>query len=119
MEHRQHLRFPVQFSSSFSSINLVRGEGTVVDISISGCRIFSMTEVKVGTALQLLIHVSKEDPPIQVAQAIVRWYRENTFGLAFLSLLPEAWPRLQQVVKELEREPYQCGNPSEKADQPC
>lgn len=113
MEHRLHPRFPVLFSSSFSSINLVRGEGNVVDLSIRGCRIFSLTEVQVGTTLHLVIHVSKQDPPIDVTQAVVRWYRASSFGLEFVGLSEDAWPRLQQMVKELEREPYQCANVSE------
>ena len=104
MDHRQHPRFPVLFSSSFSSANLVRGEGNVVDLSGRGCRIFSQTEVKVGTTLQLAIHVSKQDEPIQVTQAVVRWYRDRAFGLEFMSLAPDSWSRLQQKVKELERQ---------------
>ena len=118
MDHRQHPRFPVLFSSSFSSINLVKGEGNVVDLSVRGCRIFSLTEVKAGTALQLEIHVSKQDPPIRVTQAVVRWYRDSSFGLEFVSLSPDAWARLQQLVKDLEREPYQRANAAE-GDSPC
>lgn len=107
MEHRRHPRFLVSFSSSFSSLNLVNGDGKVVDLSIRGCRIFSLTEVKAGTVLRLALHVSAQEPPIQVAQAVVRWYRDRSFGLEFVSLSEEAWPKLQQLVKELEREPYQ------------
>ena len=119
MDHRQHARFPVLFSSSFSSINLVRGEGNVVDLSIRGCRIFSLTEVKAGTTLQLVMHVSKQEPPIQVTQAVVRWYRDSSFGLEFVSLSEEAWPRLQQLVKQLELEPYQRVCADEKGTLPC
>ncbi|MEC4889291.1 MAG: PilZ domain-containing protein [Nitrospira sp.] len=119
MEHRQHPRFPVSFASSFSSINLVKGDGNVVDLSIRGCRIFSLTEVKAGTTLQLTMQVSKQEPPIQVTQAVVRWYRDHSFGLEFVSLSEEAWPRLQQLVKELEREPYQRENASEGNSLPC
>ncbi|HSN04221.1 MAG TPA: PilZ domain-containing protein [Nitrospira sp.] len=118
MEHRQHPRFPVLFSSSFSSINLVKGEGNVVDLSIRGCRIVSPTEVQVGTTLQLAIHVSKQDPPMQVTQAVVRWCRAGSFGLEFASLPPEAWSRLQQLVKELDREPYQREAVSEGGGRP-
>jgi hypothetical protein len=107
MEHRQHPRFPVQFRSSFSSANIVSGEGNVGDLSIRGCRVFSMIEVKVGTALQLRIEVSDEEPPITVRQAVVRWTRGGAFGLEFMTLTPDEWARLQHVVKELELEPYQ------------
>ena len=107
MEHRKHPRFPVQFRSSFSSANIVSGEGNLGDLSIRGCRVFSLTEVKPGTTLQLRVEVSDDEPPIQVSQAIVRWYRDSSFGLEFVSLTPDEWTRLQHVVKDLEREPYQ------------
>ena len=107
MEHRQHPRFPVQFRSSFSSANIVSGEGNLVDLSIRGCRILSATAVKAGTTLQLRVDMSGDQPPIQVKQAVVRWCRDRGFGLEFVSLAPDEWARLQQVVKELELQPYQ------------
>ncbi|HEX7767562.1 MAG TPA: PilZ domain-containing protein, partial [Nitrospira sp.] len=87
--------------------NIVSGEGNLVDLSIRGCRIFSATEVKAGTTLQLRVDVSRDQPSIQVKQAVVRWCRDRSFGLEFVSLTPDEWARLQQVVKELELEPYQ------------
>jgi hypothetical protein len=107
VEHRQHPRFPVQFRSSFSSANIVSGEGTLADLSIRGCRILSATEVKAGTTLQLRVDMSGGQPPIQVTQAVVRWCRDRSFGLEFVSLTPGEWARLQDVVKDLELEPYQ------------
>lgn len=107
MENRKHHRFPVQFHSSFSSANVVSGEGNLGDLSIRGCRVFSMTEVKPGTTLQLRIEILDAEPPIQINQAIVRWYRNGSFGLEFVSLTPDEWARLQHVVRDLELEPYQ------------
>jgi len=107
VEHRQHPRFPVQFRSSFSSANIVSGEGTLADLSIRGCRILSATEVKAGSTLQLRVDMSGGKPPIQVTQAVVRWCRDRSFGLEFVSLTPDEWARLQDVVKDLELEPYQ------------
>jgi len=107
VEHRQHPRFPVQFRSSFSSANIVSGEGTLADLSIRGCRILSATEVKAGTTLQLRVDMSGGKPPIQVTQAVVRWCRDRSFGLEFVSLTPDEWARLKDVVKDLELETYQ------------
>lgn len=107
MENRKYPRFPVQFRSSFSSANVVSGEGHLVDLSIRGCRVFSMTAVKAGTALQVRVQVSGDEPPIHIAQAVVRWCRANSFGLEFVTLSPDEWARLQHVVKELELQPYQ------------
>lgn len=107
MDHRQHPRFPVQFRSSFSSANIVSGEGNLGDLSIRGCRVFSLSDVKAGTTLQLRIDASDDEPPIHVSQAVVRWCRDKSFGLEFTTLTPDEWARLQHVVKELELEPYQ------------
>ncbi len=115
MENRKDPRFPVQFRSSFSSANVVSGEGTLGDLSIRGCRVFTLTEVKPGTTVQLRVEISDDEPPLQVNQAIVRWHREDSFGLEFVSLIPDEWARLQHVVKELEMEPYQRGSGTDQA----
>jgi len=115
MENRKDPRFPVQFRSSFTSTNVVTGEGTLGDLSIRGCRVFSLTEVKPGTTLELRVDVAEDEPPLQVNQAIVRWHREGSFGLEFVSMTPDEWARLQHVVKELEMEPYQRGSQTDQA----
>jgi len=107
MEQRKDTRFPVQFRSSFSSTNVVSGEGALSDLSIRGCRVFSLIEVKPGTALQLRVYTSDHDPPIQVSQAVVRWYRASSFGCEFVDLSPDEWARLHHVMKDLEKEPFQ------------
>lgn len=106
MEHRKDARFPVQFRSSFSSTNVVSGEGTLSDLSIRGCRIFTLIEVKPGTALLIKVQTSQGESPIQISQAIVRWFRGSHFGCEFVNLNSDEWARLHQVVKDLEMEPY-------------
>jgi hypothetical protein len=107
MEQRKDVRFPVQFRSAFSSTNVVSGEGALRDLSIRGCRVFSLIEVKPGTTLQLRVHTSDHEPPIQVSQAIVRWYRASSFGCEFVNLSPDEWARLHHLIKDLEREPFE------------
>lgn len=107
MDQRQCPRFPVRFRSAFSSANLVGGEGSVLDLSIRGCRIDSSTEVSPGTTLDVRIQTDGEEPPVQIKQAVVRWSKPRQFGLEFVTLVPEEWTRLQYVVKRIEMEPYQ------------
>lgn len=106
MENRKNKRFPVRFRSSFTSLNLVGGEGVLMDLSIRGCRIESHTEVQPGTSLELRIVSSEEEPPLTVQEAVVRWSRTQQFGLEFVSLAPEEWARLQHTVTQLEQQPY-------------
>ena len=68
-EQRKNLRFHVQFRSSFSSISIVGGEGTLVDLSIRGCCIESATDVQPGASLEVRIAAIEPEPPIQIQQA--------------------------------------------------
>ena len=118
MEQRQSPRFPVRFRSSFTSLNIVGGDGSIVDLSLRGCRVDSATEVRPGTSLELRIQTSEEEPPLQVQEAVVRWSRAEEFGLEFVTLVPEEWARLQHTVTQLELHPYQQSSsegPSEAA----
>ena len=107
MEQRKNRRFHVQFRSSFSSIAMVGGEGSVVDLSIGGCRIESPTDVQPGASLEVRIAAIEHEPPIQIQQALVRWSRGRQFGLEFETMVPEEWARLQHTVKQIEMEPYE------------
>jgi PilZ domain len=107
MEQRQSPRFPVRFRSSFTSLNVVGGDGSIVDLSLRGCRVDSLTEVRPGTSLEVRILTSEEEPPLQIQEAVVRWCRTRQFGLEFVTLAPEEWARLQHTVTQIELHPYE------------
>ena len=107
MEQRKNPRFPVRFRSSFTSLNIVGGDGNITDLSLRGCRVESSTEVRPGTSLELRIHTSEEEPPLKIQEAVVRWSRGQQFGMEFVRLEPEEWARLQHTVTQLELQPYQ------------
>ena len=110
IEKRKDPRFPVQFRSSFSSVNLVGGEGLLLDLSVRGCRIDSRTPVQPGTELCLQIHLSRDSEPLEIAVARVRWSQDQRFGVEFLNIQNEAWKRLCRVIKDLEC-PTAAGSP--------
>lgn len=116
MEQRKNPRFPVQFHSSFTSLNIVGGTGTLLDLSLRGCRVDSATDVRPGTSLELKIQASGEEPPLMVKEAVVRWSRTGQFGLEFITMAPEEWARLQHTVTELELHPYQQQSSSENTE---
>ena len=107
MEQRQNLRFPAKFRSSFSSVGMVGGEGRVADLSTRGCRIESSIDVQPGASLEVQIMTIEDKPPIQIQAAIVRWSREQQFGLEFEVITPTEWSHLQDTVKQIELEPYE------------
>ena len=94
-EKRRHMRFPVQFRSTFSSVNVVggEGEGTLADLSVRGCRVESRAVVKTGTALQLQLYLPDETAHLATVAA-VRWARGAAFGAEFVDMPDEelkAW----------------------------
>jgi hypothetical protein len=107
MEQRRNPRFHAQFRSSFSSITMVGGEGVLVDLSVRGCRIESSTEVQPGTSLEVRIAVIEHEHPIHIQGALVRWSRAGQFGLEFEVISPIEWTYLEQIVNEIEMEPYE------------
>jgi hypothetical protein len=70
IERREHLRIPVRLCLSFSG-GKVRGEGTVLDLSLGGCIIKSETHVRVDDIFYLEIVIAEDEVPVEVA-AIVR-----------------------------------------------
>jgi hypothetical protein len=47
--------------------------------------------------------------------AIVRWSRERQFGLEFEVIAPTEWAHLQDIVKQIELEPFQEAQQQEEA----
>jgi hypothetical protein len=79
LDRREHLRIPVRLCLSFSG-GKVRGEGTVMDLSLGGCVIKSDTHVHVDDIFYLEIAAGHDEAPIEVA-AMVR--SVSTRGIAF------------------------------------
>ena len=86
MELRGSVRYRVRFHSSFSSAEIVAGEGVGLDLSVRGCLISSPTQVTRGTELQLHLILPENDhySPVDIERAVVRWTEGNEFGVEFL-----------------------------------
>lgn len=82
LERREHLRIPVRLYLSFSG-GKVKGEGTVMDLSMGGCIIKSETQVHVDDIFYLEIALSKDEAPIEVA-AMVRSISSRGIAFKFL-----------------------------------
>lgn len=82
IDRREHLRIPVRLCLSFSG-GKVRGEGTVMDLSLGGCVIQSDTQVHVDDIFYLEIAIAQDEPPIEVA-AMVRSVSTRGIALKFL-----------------------------------
>lgn len=81
-DRREHLRIPVRLFLSFSG-GKVRGEGTVMDLSMGGCVIKSATQVHVDDIFYLEIAIAEDELPIEVA-AMVRSVSARGIAFKFL-----------------------------------
>ena len=82
MDRREHLRIPVRLYLSFSG-GKVKGEGTVLDLSMGGCIIKSETAVHVDDIFYLEIALDKDEMPVEVA-AMVRSVSSRGIAFKFL-----------------------------------
>ena len=87
IDRREHLRIPVRLYLSFSG-GKVRGEGTVLDLSMGGCIIKSDTQVRVDDIFYLEIATGSQDPPLEVA-AMVRSIGPRGIAFKFLRAAQE------------------------------
>lgn len=87
MDRREHLRIPVRLYLSFSG-GKVRGEGTVLDISVGGCIIKSETQVHQDDIFYLQLTLDESEPPLEVA-AMVRSVSARGIAFKFLRAAQE------------------------------
>lgn len=104
-ERRATPRFRVLFRSTFSAGSQLEGEGTVMDLSLGGCKVHSTTRASLDSPLELRIYVPSLDWPLMVDRAAVRWAEAPAFGLAFLRVRDTEQERLRQVLAELVEQP--------------
>ena len=102
MERRLTLRMKVHFRSSFSSPEIVGGEGMVLDLSYTGCRIATLVQVPRGTSLEVRLILPDDLPLLTVKSCIVRWSRGHEFGVQFLDLREEDRARLARFVGTIQ-----------------
>jgi|SRR5688572_5880892 hypothetical protein len=98
---RYRLRSRLFFSSADVSIE---GEGTIADLSKTGCCVESETQPPKGAELQLSLFLSDYSWPMKVDRAVVRWSKGHTFGVEFLAMQPAQRDRLVRTIMKLKQD---------------
>jgi hypothetical protein len=105
MKPRAVERFVLHSRVCFSGIEVpVKGEGTISDLSKTGCRVQSATQPSKGIELKLELFLSDYSWPMKVDRAVVRWTQGRTFGLEFVSLQSAQRDRLIRVIMKLKQD---------------
>jgi hypothetical protein len=101
---RKHPRFPVDFGSTFSGEQFT-GHGTIANLSVDGCSIESKVILTAKSNLAICIQLPNSQSPVQIDRAVVRWARENTFGVEFERISQGDTDRLHQLIHGLDEGP--------------
>lgn len=101
MDQRRYDRVRVEYPASFSGTSY-RAQGTVLNLSMMGCRARTTITVKKDECLGVLIDVPKYERPLYVARAEVQWSDGQEFGMEFIHMELEDRQRLGEIVRAIE-----------------
>ena len=95
----------VHYQISLSTTSAAAGEGTLLDLSIEGCRIECADQLPVNTYLSLRLSLADEEPPVLVDLGAVRWVHGKERGIQFLSIQPPQLNRLEKFLASADFQP--------------
>lgn len=72
--------------------------GLVYDLSVRGARVSTEAPIKPGDEVTLSLRLPKQIRSADIAVAIVRWTKDQFYGLAFRRLSLDAHDRLKRFV---------------------
>jgi c-di-GMP-binding flagellar brake protein YcgR len=110
IELRKHPRIFTPSGALFSLKRLIspgqseehtEGEGTLIELSLGGCRLLSDIPLEIGERYNLILQVTKKSCPILVEAAVVRWTKESTYGLKFTSLQSIHESHLRELLLDI------------------
>jgi len=100
---RRQQRFPVHFQSVLSGQPCGESVGTIMNLSKSGCRAKTDSQVYSGMHVSLRFDVPGETSPICIERAAVRWNRGGELGVGFISVASPHKERLDQLLERLKQ----------------
>ncbi len=98
MQLRCSPRIYVRYPASIQTDNGA-AEGILFDLSATGCRMQSNVALTPGSYLALHIETSDAESPLAVEVSIVRWYKNNQFGIEFLRYAQGVRERVTDLVE--------------------
>jgi hypothetical protein len=110
---RAPVECPVRFISEERSGDGSQREGRLLDLSKTGCRIFSQHSPEQGSQITLILPLPDGMPPIRLIGTTVCHVRGNEFGAKFQPLTPEERRRVQAMIfKHVTWSPYALRRPA-------
>ncbi|TLY28301.1 MAG: PilZ domain-containing protein [Nitrospirae bacterium] len=101
MTARKYERYPVQLLVHLFG-DLGGDEGTTVNIGMGGCAVAGRSPREKGNYVSLVMRASHDQLPIKIELAIVRWAKDDVFGVEFIRMKPEQRTRLGHYLHVLD-----------------
>lgn len=101
MRLRNSPRKYVRYSANVQTDNGT-AEGTLFDLSATGCRIQSNIALTPGSYLALHFEAFETESPLAVDVSIVRWHKDNQFGIEFLRYAEAHRERITDLIEGRE-----------------
>ena len=101
LDRRYAERVPIRYRITYSGeegARIVRGEGTLKDLSKTGCKILGTAMISLGSRLTLLFDFEDGQAPLRLTDALVSWIAKDSFAVRFPKLSAEERKRLQGVI---------------------
>ena len=101
LDRRYAERVPIRYRITYSGeegARIVRGEGTLKDLSKTGCKILGTATISLGSRLTLLFDFEDGQAPLRLTDALVSWIAKDSFAVRFPKLSAEERKRLQGVI---------------------
>ena len=99
---RPFRRFPVRCPIRYHA-GPSRGQGTLWNFSVNGWKLSGDMPLHVGQLCSLTVTLPNQ-PSFIVSAAIVRWARNEEYGLETLAIDKQVHSQLEQVIEQLEQE---------------
>jgi len=96
-DSRSYHRYPVAFPVIFGGAPFV-GEGTVTDLSLTGCSIVCTRTVLADSYVKLSVILPDPTLSLFIELGKIRWVHDHVFGIEFIRLPSITRHRLDRVV---------------------
>jgi len=103
LDRRYAERVPIRCRVSYSGeegARIVTGEGTLKDLSKTGCKIFGSTTSALGSRLTLLLNLEDGQALLRLTDVTVSWLDKDSFAVRFPKLSAEERKRLLEIVRK-------------------
>jgi len=92
--HRFTLFYPVVFGGA-----PFVGEGTLANLSLTGCSVMCDREVLCGSDVRVSVLLPNQTPALSIDLGTIKWVQGCQFGVEFLRLPVEARRRLDNMLR--------------------